>query len=372
MKYHQLSWWIFIIKNKYNMNRIIKTIFLLFALLFFHKTFADQKINYWNYLLTGISNLTSDKTTSVDYFIIFDNKIYIVYFDKAKNDNSVKKFPNGTYRLTTKNNSQILVKVYNGEVKNFELLSNKDHFKQNESEISDDYCKIALFYSNYDKLYNNKKLKHEYYSIVNFQNNDLIIDVINYMDRYIASIYGSNINKNFNNEKFLFIIDNKKVLNDKKELKQTFENNKLNPDIIINNCTVEFVYKRNFIKSSKKLDFQYEFDNLNSLKEKFPFLINTKVAKEFSDNLNYYNKIKKTHKIIISEFEYKNNLYYLLVGYGSYFCGSSGCLFELFSKKDNKTIFTDNDYFSLPVIHNGILYFYDLNYDIIYERRFDY
>ncbi len=201
------------------MNRIIKTIFLLFTLLFFHKTFADQKINYWNYLLTGISNLTSDKTTSVDYFIIFDNKIYIVSFDKAKNDNSVKKFPNGTYRLTTKNNSRILVEVYNGEVKNFELLSNKDHFKQNESEISDDYCKIALFYSNYDKLYNNKKLKHEYYSIINFQNNDLIIDVINYMNRYIASIYGSNINKNFNNEKFLFIIDNKKVLNDKKELK---------------------------------------------------------------------------------------------------------------------------------------------------------
>ncbi len=113
----------------------------------------------------------------------------------------------------------------------------------------------------------------------------------------------------------------------------------------------------NCLGEPKKLNFSYKFKDSKSLEIQFPFLINTGVFESFKEYEDFAKENKLLNEVEIAEFEYNNNLYYLISGYGMGFCGSDGCYFEIFSKKDKKIIVRGQTSIGDAYIDDDIIYF---------------
>ncbi len=224
----------------------MKKLLLIIFFLFSFNCFANDEIKFENYLLKG--NFKRE-VYRLDYFWswdfrIFNNDIFLNFEGDMGGTDDPKKFPDGEYKLTTENRSKIKINVKNGKIKNFMLLSDKDDFKKNETDISNNYCKIAIFYSNYNSLYN--ELEHIYYYMYEERE---VMDIIKYKDRLIACRfdYHSCIPIK-DNSKYIFIDDEMgdsrnyiQTEKNKKMLEIISEDSDLQPDIIVNKCEVEII-----------------------------------------------------------------------------------------------------------------------------------
>lgn len=111
-----------------------------------------------------------------------------------------------------------------------------------------------------------------------------------------------------------------------------------------------------------KLNFQYNFESYVDLKNKFPFLIDTKETSFYRD-FDWQKDFK--YQIYLYEFKYNNSLYYLIID--TNFCGSGGCKIEIFSRKSNKIILSKYIGFMDLYINNSKLLFKDMNNNIVFE-----
>lgn len=118
-----------------------------------------------------------------------------------------------------------------------------------------------------------------------------------------------------------------------------------------------FFFSFSCFAEPKEIKFNYKFKNSKSLEAEFPFLVNTGVFESFIDYEDFAKENKILNEVEIAEFKYNNNLYYLMTGYGMDFCGSAGCYFEIFSKKDNKVIATGQTSIGDAFIDNNLIYF---------------
>ena len=221
----------------------MKKLSLLIFLLFSFTSFADDKINFENYLLKGIFKRQYHRK---DYFWswdfrIFNNNIFITFQGDLGENDGFERFPNGEHELTTENGSRIKIKTVNGIIQSFTLLSDKTKFKESEKDISNDYCNIAIFYSNYDKIY--KKFKHKFYYI---DNDFRVMDIIKYKNKIIACHFNYDPCTSINdNSKYIFVDDKTGesrnfiiTKNNKIMLQNIPEEYDLEPDITIKNCEI--------------------------------------------------------------------------------------------------------------------------------------
>ena len=228
----------------------MKKLFILFLLTSFN-CFADENINFKNYLLKGNFKkeiFREDYFWSWD-FRIFDNKIFLNFEGDMADIEAPEEFPNGEYELLTENNSKIKVNVKNGKIQEFILLSNEENFKKYEENILNDYCKIAIFYSNYDIVYSDKE--HKYYYVIPENG---VVDLMGYKEKIISCIFDYHSCIAINGEHSYIVVDDTEgnsknfttTENNDKILKEVASDSNIVPDIIINNCQITYYNKKYF------------------------------------------------------------------------------------------------------------------------------
>ncbi len=117
------------------------------------------------------------------------------------------------------------------------------------------------------------------------------------------------------------------------------------------------LFSINSFAEPQKLEFQYTFKDSEEFEKQFPFLTDTEIFKSFKEYEPIAKSDNKLNELYILEFIFNKNKYYIIVGVGLWFCGSSGCSFEVFSKKDNGIIIKDHIPPGDIYLEGNILYF---------------
>lgn len=120
---------------------------------------------------------------------------------------------------------------------------------------------------------------------------------------------------------------------------------------------IAILFSLNVFAEPQKLEFQYRFNNPKAFEKRFPFLVDTNLFKDFKEYELFAKENNWLNELYVSKFNFNKNVYYLMIGTGGVFCGSSGCYFEIFSVKDNKVIVEDHIPPGTIYLDGNVLYF---------------